>query len=77
MIILEFECPLCNALITVMEICPWCQNPLEDQGPVENFFDPYNPYDETTMVKDDSCIHLFYCNICGYDTHITVNQIDA
>jgi uncharacterized C2H2 Zn-finger protein len=76
---MDFECPLCNALIDVSENCPRCGNIMEDQGRVEDYFDPYNPYldrDLVTMGKPThQCIHLFSCPDCGYDSRMVVNQI--
>ncbi|HHW01343.1 MAG TPA: hypothetical protein GXX35_00745 [Thermoanaerobacterales bacterium] len=78
-IFVDFECPLCNALINVKEICPSCGSEMEDRGRVEDYFDPYNPYldKDTTSMEESSheCIHLFACPVCGYDTRIVVNQI--
>jgi len=76
---MDFECPLCNALINVKEICPKCNNEMEDWGRVVDYFDPYNPYldkDTVTMGEPShQCIHIFSCPNCGYDTRIVVNQI--
>lgn len=76
---MDFECPLCNALINVNEACPNCGSEMEDRGRVEDYFDPYNPYlDKDTADMSESsheCIHLFACPRCGYDTRIVVNQI--
>lgn len=53
---------------------------MEDQGPVEDFFEPYSPYiarEEAKMKNIDStkCVHLFSCPKCGYDKRITVKEI--
>jgi len=76
---MDFECPLCNALINVNEQCPSCGHDMEDWGRVEDYFEPYAPYldrDIATMGEPPhQCIHLFSCPRCGYDTRIIVNQI--
>ncbi len=76
---MDLECPQCNGLINVTEICPKCENIMEDQGRVEDFFDPYNPYLDREFVTmdrpDHQCIHVFSCPNCGYDSRIIVNQI--
>jgi hypothetical protein len=76
---MDFECPLCNALINVNEICPACGRDMEDWGRVEDYFEPYAPYldHDITNIGEapHQCIHLFACPKCGYDTRIVVNQI--
>ena len=76
---MDFECPLCNALINISENCPLCKNAMVDSGPIEDYLDPYSPYldrDIITMGRSNhKCVHLFSCPVCGYDSRIVVNQI--
>lgn len=76
---MDIECPLCNALIDVGEYCPDCAIRLEDWGRVEDYFEPYNPYldiEKVRMGEDPySCIHIFKCPECDYDTQITVKHV--
>ncbi|KXG76367.1 hypothetical protein AN618_16070 [Fervidicola ferrireducens] len=77
---LEYNCPLCNGLITIREKCPECGGPMEDWGRVQDYVDPYQPYLDmniTASEKHDEgrCVHLFLCPRCGRDIRITVNQI--
>lgn len=76
---MDFECPLCNSLIDIKELCPRCGQIMEDRGRVEDYFDPYNPYLDKSIVTmgqpSHQCVHLFYCPQCDRDTRIIVNQI--
>jgi predicted RNA-binding Zn-ribbon protein involved in translation (DUF1610 family) len=76
---MDFECPLCNSLISVNETCPKCGTDMQDCGRVEDYFDPYNPYlEKETAAMNGSlniCVHLFSCPECGHDTRIVVNQV--
>ncbi|HHY05341.1 MAG TPA: hypothetical protein GX534_09195 [Thermoanaerobacterales bacterium] len=75
---MDSECPLCNALININEICPKCSSKMDDMGPVKDYLDPYSPYLEKPAAKmagEHRCNHLFCCPNCGYDTHILVNDI--
>ena len=78
-IIMDFECPLCNALINVDENCPRCGSKMNDYGRVEDYFAPYNPYLDRDLVSmgepEHQCIHLFACPDCGYDSRMVINQI--
>jgi len=75
----DFQCPLCNALIDVNEKCPRCGSKMQDYGPVEDYFAPYNPYLDREIVSmsepEHQCIHLFACPDCGYDSRMVINQI--
>lgn len=77
---MDTKCPLCNGLVNIYENCPWCQIPMENQGPIEDFFEPYNPYVAKTESKmknipENECVHLFLCPKCGYDTRISISEI--
>ena len=66
---MDFQCPLCNALIEVKENCPQCGGQMDDYGPVEDYFAPYNPYLDRDIVSmgqpEHQCIHLFACQIAA------------
>ncbi|MGI6066107.1 MAG: hypothetical protein ACOYI2_06400 [Bacillota bacterium] len=58
-----FGCPLCNG-VDSPGICPNCGVLMEDLGVLENFFGPYDPYEDES---DGSCVHLICCPNCHYD----------
>ena len=76
---MEIECPLCNALINIKEYCPHCAVKLEDWGPVRDYLEPYSPYLAVEMVNKGedptSCVHIFKCPLCDYDTRITIKHV--
>lgn len=67
-------CPLCNGLRKVTVYCPHCQQPMENQGKVTDYFENYSPYMDIDMMKlvdgypytlaNHECVHLFYCPCC-------------
>ncbi|TYP57394.1 hypothetical protein [Thermosediminibacter litoriperuensis] len=78
----QYNCPLCNGLISVREPCPECGCLMEDWGRIQDYQDPYHPYlDMNTTApgeqRERKCVHLFKCPQCGYDTRLVVNQILA
>lgn len=76
---MEKGCPLCNGIIDVCEICPYCGMKMEDGGSIDEYFDPYSPYvelkDEMGNVKKDRCLHLVYCPFCGNDKKVYINKV--
>lgn len=77
---MKLVCPLCNGLYKVHKTCEVCQEPMEDQGAVVNYYDDYSPYllDEITnnvdVVGKDQCLHLFHCIKCGYEENFTIDR---
>ncbi len=77
---MEIICPLCNGLKEVSVSCPNCQSPMEDTGPIENYYDDYSPYldKEITQKLDNEdfmdCVHLFQCSQCGEDQRISIRK---
>lgn len=75
-------CPLCNGLIELELACPKCGCIMDDGGMIENYYGPYSPYldesilDQVDGVWEDKCLHLFYCTSCGYDHRYAVNRLD-
>lgn len=73
-------CPLCNGLFALTLTCPSCGQTMEDGGFMENYFGPYSPYlDETILdqvdgVPGDKCLHLFHCKHCGYDHTYVIDR---
>mgnify|MGYP000858374718 CR=1 FL=1 len=66
-------CPLCNGLTTPQLICPSCNEPMEDDGLLEGYYEPYSPYlpyevlDQVDGVDSEKvCLHLCHCPHCGY-----------
>jgi len=69
-------CPLCNSLISLVQLCPQCHRALIDGGRVEDYLSPYDPYeevDEPGREHPDNCTHLIYCPICGQDWKVNIN----
>ncbi len=75
-------CPLCNGLMQVTLTCPRCKGTLSDTGALTNYFDPYSPYlDDTILNQNDGvgsneCLHLFTCPKCHHDYRIKINCCD-
>lgn len=68
-------CPICNGLATLKTSCPICQEIVEDQGRVSDFFSDYSPYQAIDLCKRSdgyidqkihTCPHQIYCPHCGY-----------
>ena len=70
------SCPLCNALKELKEICPVCFSKMLDAGCLSDYLGPYSPYKTEDFFTDSPelsrnyCVHLIYCPICNYDTHL-------
>lgn len=65
-----YVCALCNGLEPVTSTCPQCGQVLTDGGAIIDYYGPYSPYmskDSIEPEKQNCCIHLLYCNNCGYD----------
>jgi hypothetical protein len=69
-------CPVCNGLTSIQDHCPKCSSLMNDSGKMSDFFAPYSPYreiDDVNMtngfpdVKQHQCLHLAYCESCGYE----------
>lgn len=69
---MELICPLCNGLYTIHKHCIICNNQMEDQGPMVNFYDEYSPYlfediEDADYLSKHKCSHLFRCINCGFE----------
>jgi hypothetical protein len=72
-------CSLCNALQEVNVCCPKCGQVLLDGGPVEDYYGAYSPYverDSLVRASNTSCVHLFYCAKCDFDTKICSSEVE-
>lgn len=69
---MEKICPVCNSLTEISQLCPCCEEPLIDGGPLENYYGAYSPYMDVLSLQyglpDRHCVHLLYCPACQYDT---------
>jgi ribosomal protein L32 len=79
---MSHECPLCNGMARVNDICPHCGHGLDDNGRLEDFFGPYAPYGEQDMgeferEEFDLCVHLLACPRCGYDIRTGIMKAPA
>ncbi len=76
------ECPICNGLASLNEICPNCGSPMDDYGKASDYTDPYNPYEEAQISAEDaitgdgSCIHFLQCPNCNEIKDHAVNRSD-
>jgi hypothetical protein len=76
----KYVCPLCNGLYTIQKTCIRCNEPMDDQGAVVNYYDDYSPYllDEITNNVDgvgkDQCLHLFRCTSCGFEHNYAIQR---
>ncbi len=70
-------CPLCNGFEVCSEYCPICNNLLEDNGRIIDYFDDYSPYMEIDDMKkidgfeqtlqENNCAHIFSCKKCNFE----------
>lgn len=64
-------CPLCNQLREPNIRCA-CGAPMQDSGPVADYYGPYSPYFNMEF-ESPVCRHLLTCPVCGRDTVVGVN----
>ncbi|NPV90925.1 MAG: hypothetical protein HPY50_09145 [Firmicutes bacterium] len=72
------ECPLCNQLINIYQVCPKCHQPVVDGGSLGNYVGPYSPYEEGGLEWGESvhsCTHLIYCPSCGEDWPVEIGMV--
>ena len=79
------ECPLCNGLCVMEEMCTSCGTNLSDMGRVMDYDDDYSAYlDIATQKQNDGdvhsteenlCYHLFFCKGCGKDLTAAIVEI--
>jgi len=77
-------CPLCNGLQQLSLPCKRCRAMLVDMGKVTDYLDDYSAYEEQdtlkqvdglkTSIENDLCLHLFFCQHCGWEEHIIINE---
>ncbi len=75
------ECPVCNGFYRLDLKCS-CGSVLEDTGRLENFADPYSPYqdyeEDIFFAKDplkgsrSECVHLMSCKKCKKDERVVI-----
>lgn len=68
------QCPVCNGLFSIHEICSRCGHTMNDMGSREDYYGPYRPY----MSDEDeefSCLHVLYCSECGLSIAWPVQQM--
>lgn len=74
---MEIGCPVCNGLLSIGEMCEKCRGVMEDVGRIEDFYNPYSPYEEQdriTLLQESpgNCIHLFSCYECGHEQNLVI-----
>lgn len=79
------ECPLCNGLCMMAEVCKSCGTLLSDMGRVTDYDDEYSAYlDIATQKQNDGdrqsiengiCYHLFFCMGCGMDMRAAIEEM--
>ncbi|MEG6513916.1 hypothetical protein [Desulforamulus ruminis] len=82
MILLEKLCILCNRLYKLEINCPACGRSLQDLGVVQDFYDPYSPYEDQRIYQDgyrgyteDCCVHMLYCSDCGWQEFRPIKRL--
>lgn len=66
-------CPLCNGLQEFRIECVFCGGKAEDKGPMEDYYGPYSPYEDTTVIRasissqdeEQWCWHGAFCPHCN------------
>lgn len=83
---MDLICPVCNGLSSINQLCPNCGSNLLDGGIILDYDGPYSPYQDRNMIefitgiaaeRDGSCIHLYYCPACHWDTRIAVSKVSV
>jgi len=74
---MEYGCPVCNGFISIGEICPKCNQAMEDLGRIEDYYTPYSPYEEQDDIPvlqeaEESCLHVFSCPECSTEENVFI-----
>ncbi len=83
-----YGCPVCNGFNTLVKSCDFCGDSMEDMGKLENFADPYSPYQdyEENMFPYsgdaynhyiEECVHLASCLNCNSDHRVSVELVPS
>ncbi|MGM9923493.1 MAG: hypothetical protein ACI35R_04515 [Bacillus sp. (in: firmicutes)] len=77
-------CPLCNGLQQVELPCRRCLAPLIDKGKLTDYLDDYSAYEDsdtlkqvdgiTASVQNHLCVHYFFCETCGGEEHVVIEE---
>lgn len=78
-------CPVCNGLNSLEVECPSCQNQMNDNGRLLDYFDDYSAYLDIEGMKlidgiaDDQknqqCPHVYYCLNCEAEKTVLIDEI--
>lgn len=77
-------CPVCNGFTELIEICPHCGEPLNDQGRLFDFYSDYSPYrpiddlkktDHLLDLSTHLCPHQMFCPSCHYTDIKMIQEI--
>lgn len=80
---LSFVCPVCNGLEKLVQLCPVCENIMQDHGKESDHWGPYSPYrpaDELKLINGypdllfRQCIHQTVCAQCGKEELVAVDE---
>ncbi|GAB6157787.1 hypothetical protein JCM39194_09870 [Desulfotomaculum varum] len=70
---MEKLCVLCNQLYQLTVSCPNCGTNLNDLGLMQDYYDPYSPYEDQKVFEDgykgyteECCVHLLICPCCRF-----------
>ncbi|SCY04043.1 hypothetical protein [Alkaliphilus peptidifermentans] len=78
---MESVCPVCNCLASYIVKCHSCGNVMKDYGVIQDYFDDYSPYLDRDITERldgatrNECMHVFFCEICNWDSRIPINRI--
>ncbi len=78
---MEQVCPLCNGLKKLDKFCIICGAPMKDGGKIADYYDEYSPYlpIEITAridgVPENQCVHLLFCERCGWDHRVAIDRV--
>ncbi|MGI5840210.1 MAG: hypothetical protein ACOX8W_11195 [bacterium] len=79
-------CPVCNGLFSIDRFCPKCGEKLVDGGIIQDYDGPYSPYQDRDIIEfitdlateqNGSCVHLYYCPVCRWDTRLAVDKVSV
>ncbi|QGG49326.1 hypothetical protein [Heliorestis convoluta] len=70
-------CPACNGLTRISVPCQHCSHLMSDQGRLEDYAQPYSPYDRDDQLgmnidEEKNCQHLLHCPDCKAERTVVV-----
>ncbi|MTI81784.1 MAG: hypothetical protein FH758_13080 [Firmicutes bacterium] len=79
---MDYTCLMCNHLVEITQPCPGCGSPMENEGLLQDFYDPYSPYLDQEIYEDDYknynhdfCVHVMRCPLCNTERCLAYKRL--